>query len=127
MTPHRWEAWESHSEAGEADSSCEGPHMRDWEDEDDVEADVDGQLWWRMMSCKLAPWESLMDCIWAGLVLELGCNLAEQEAEGWQWCSDSEEQVYSYNEGQEYFHNEEQGCSHSDLHHSMGTHILAFL
>ena len=47
MTLHRWEAWVSHSEAGdeEEDSSCEEPHMCDWEDEDDVEEDVDEQLW----------------------------------------------------------------------------------
>ena len=119
----------SHSEAGdeEADSSCEALHMSDWEDEDDVGEDVDEQLWWRRRACKLAPWESQMDCILAVLVSELDCSLEEQEAVGWQWCSDSEEQVYSYNEGQECSHNGEQGCSHSDLHHSMGTHILAFL
>ena len=101
MTLHRLEVWVSHSEAGdeEADSSCEAPHMSDWEDEDDVGEDVDEQLWWRRKSCKLAPWESQMDCILAVLVSKLDCSLEEQEAEGWQWCSGSEEQVYSYSGG----------------------------
>lgn len=119
----------SHSEAGdeEAGSSCEAPHRSDWEDEDDEGEDVDELLWWRKKSCMLAPWESQMDCILAELVSELGCSLEGQEEEGWQWCSDSEEQVYSCNEEQEYCHSEEQGCSHSDLHHSMETHILVFL
>ena len=119
----------SHSEAGdeEADSSCEAPHRSDWEDEDDEGEDVDELLWWRMKSYKLALWESQMDCILAVLESELGCSLEEQGAEGWQWCSDSGEQVYSCNGEQEYCHNGEQGYSHSDLHHSMETHILVFL
>ena len=47
MTLHSWEGGVSHSEAGdeEADSSCEAPHMCDWEDEDDEGEDVDEQLW----------------------------------------------------------------------------------
>ena len=127
----------SHSEAvdEEANSSFEAPHRSDWEDEDDEGEDVDELLLWRRKSCKMASVESQMDCILARLVSELGCSLEEQEAEGWQWCSDSEKQVYScneeqeysYSEEQEYFHNEEQGCSHSDPHHSMETHILVFL
>ena len=94
----------SRSEAGdeEADSSCEAPHMSDWEDEDDVGEDVDEQLWWKRRSCRLAPLESLMDCIWAELVSELGCSLEGQEAGGWQWCSHSEEQGSSDSGGQEY-------------------------
>ena len=94
----------SHSEAEdeEADSSCEAPHMSDWEDEDDVGEDVDEQLWWKRRSCRLAPLESLMDCTWAELVSELGCSLEEQEAGGWQWCSHSVEQGSSDSGGQEY-------------------------
>ena len=94
----------SHSEAGdeEADSSCEEPHMSDWEDEDDVGEDVDEQLLWRRRFCKQAPWESLMDCILAELVSESGCSLEEQEAGGWQWCFHSAEQGSSDSKGQEY-------------------------
>ena len=63
MTPHRSEAWESHSEAGGAgaDSSCEAPHRRNWEGEGDEGGDGGEQLWWSRNSCKLAAWVSLLD------------------------------------------------------------------